>query len=227
MDAAMTNSRKHKITLPRYTRGEEIFNMVSHIVGGAFGVAALVLCVVMAAVRGNGYGVVASCIYGATMILMYTMSSVYHGLKHEGAKRVMRVLDHCAIYLLIAGTYTVIMLSAVRPVNAPLAWSLFGVEWGLAALAVTLTAVDLKKFQVVSMVCYIVMGWLILPIYGTVVQALTTSGAVFIFTGGVSYTIGAILYGIGKKKKYAHNVFHVFVLIGSLLHFFGIFFYGL
>jgi hemolysin III len=223
----MSNSQTPKILLPNYTRGEEIFNMVSHIVGGAFGITALVLCVVMAAVNGNGFGVVTSCIYGAMLILMYTMSSVYHGLKHEGAKRVMRVLDHCAIYFLIAGTYTVIMLSAVRTVNAPLAWSMFGVEWGLAVLAITLNAVNLRKFQLVSMICYIVMGWLIIPLYGTVVQALTFNGAMLILSGGICYTVGAVLYGIGKKKKYAHNVFHVFVLLGSICHFFGIFFYGL
>ncbi len=227
MEATMQKSKLNTRPLPNYTRGEEIFNMVSHIVGGAFGITALVLCVVTAASRGNGYGVVGSCIYGASMILLYTMSSVYHGLKHEGAKRVMQVLDHCAIYFLIAGTYTVIMLSAVRPINSALAWTVFGVEWGLAALAVTLTAIDLKKFAVLSMTCYIVMGWLIAVFFNTILEALTPAGTALIFTGGVLYTVGAVLYGIGRKKKYAHNVFHVFVLLGSLAHFFGIIFYGL
>ncbi len=215
------------LLLPNYTRGEEIFNMVSHIVGGAFGLIVLIICVTTAAFNRNGYGVASSIVYGITMIMLYTMSSVYHGLKNESAKRVMRVLDHCAIYFLIAGTYTPLMLSAVRTVNAVLAWSVFSVEWGLAALAVTLTAVNLEKFKVVSMVCYIIMGWLIAAFFSTVVQVLTPAGTALTFVGGISYTIGAVLYGIGKKKKYAHNVFHVFVLVGSLLQFLAIAIYGL
>ncbi len=213
--------------LPNYTRGEEIFNMVSHIVGGALGVVVLVLCVVTAAINKNVYGVVSSAIYGSSMIMLYTMSSVYHGLKHERAKKIMQVLDHCTIYFLIAGTYTPIVLSAVRQINAPLAWTMFGIEWGLAALAITLTAIDLKKYEVFSMTCYIVMGWSIIVVFDKVIQALTLYGTALVLIGGILYTIGAVLYAIGKKKKYAHNVFHVFVLFGSLLQFFGILFYAL
>ena len=139
--------------LPDYSRGEEIMNMVTHIVGGAIGIVALTLCVIFAALHDNVYGVVSSAIYGSTMITMFTISSVYHGLKPNLGKKVMQVIDHCTIYFLIAGTYTVITLSAIRPVYPGLGWGLFGFEWALVALATTLTAIDLKKYEVFSMIC--------------------------------------------------------------------------
>ena len=145
-------------SLPVYTKGEEIFNMVSHIVGGAIGIAALVLCIVRSAVRHNGYGLAGSIVFGVSMIVLYTMSSVYHGLREGTAKKVMQVLDHCTIYLLIAGTYTPILLSAMRPIDPVASWVLLGVVWGLSAVAITLTAIDLKKYSVFSMICYIGMG---------------------------------------------------------------------
>ena len=213
-----------KITLPTYTKGEEIFNMVSHIVGGGLGVVVLILCVVFSAINGSVGGVLSSIMYGVTMIMLYTMSSIYHGLKHEKAKKVFRVLDHCTIYFLIAGTYTPIAVIGLTKVNPTLAWVIFGIEWGFAALAVTLTAVNLKKFQVFSMICYIAMGWCVAAIFPAAIEALTTRGFILLLTGGILYTIGAVLYGIGKKKKYMHSVFHLFVLVGSLMQFFAIFF---
>ncbi len=213
--------------LPNYSKGEELFNMVSHIVGGALGIVVLVLCVIKSAYNDNVYGIVSSAIYGSTMIMLYTMSSLYHGLRHETSKKVFQVLDHCAIYFLIAGTYMPITLSAVREINEPLGWTLFGIEWGLAALATTLTAIDIKKYEVFSMICYICMGWLILGFANVALEALTLNGFLFMLVGGILYTLGAVLYGIGKKRKYAHNIFHVFVFAGSLTQFFGILFYAL
>ncbi len=213
--------------LPNYSKGEELFNMVSHIVGGALGIVVLVLCVIKSAYNENVYGIVSSAIYGSTMIMLYTMSSLYHGLRHETSKKVFQVLDHCAIYFLIAGTYMPITLSAVREINAPLGWTLFGIEWALAALATTLTAIDIKKYEVFSMICYICMGWLILGFANVALEALTLNGFLFMLAGGILYTLGAVLYGIGKKRKYAHNIFHVFVFAGSLTQFFGILFYAL
>lgn len=213
--------------LPNYSKGEEIFNMTSHIVGGVVGIIVLVICVSAAALNQNIFGIVASSIYGATMILLYTMSSIYHGLTNEMAKKVFQVLDHCAIYLLIAGTYTPITLSALRVINSSLAWTLFGIEWGLAIFAITLTAIDIKKFQVFSMTCYILMGVSIIFVYKQAIQALTLSGFTLLLIGGIFYIVGAILYGIGKKRKYIHNVFHVFVLTGSIFHFLCIVFYAL
>ena len=212
--------------LPDYSRGEEIMNMVTHIVGGAVGVVALTLCVIFAALHGNPWGVVTSAIYGSAMVTMFTISSVYHGLKPTLGKKVMQVLDHCTIYFLIAGTYTVILLSAIRPENPVLAWVLFGFEWGMVALATTLTAIDLKKYRVFSMICYIGMGWAIIPFVRVIWQVLTPAGFWLLLSGGIAYTVGAVLYGIGSKKKWMHSVFHIFVDLGSLLHFLCVLMYA-
>lgn len=213
--------------LPFYTKGEEIFNMVSHIVGGALAIAALVLCVVFAVLCSDAWGVVGAAIYGGTMVLLYTMSSIYHGLKPEMPKKVFQVIDHCTIYFLIAGTYTPVTLAALRPLYPAQAFVIFGIVWACCFVAATLTAIDLKKYQILSMICYIAMGWCIVFFIGPTVRVLGTGGTVFLLTGGIAYTVGAILYGIGKKKKYLHSVFHLFVLAGSILHFFMILFYVL
>lgn len=213
--------------LPDYTHGEEIFNMVSHIVGGGLGVVMLTLCVIRAALHGNVFGIVGAAIYGATTILLYTMSSIYHGLHNGTAKKVFQVLDHCTIYLMIAGTYTAVAFGSVAKVSLLVCWGMFALEWGLTALAVTLTAIDLKQYNVFSMICYIVMGWAIILVYPVFVKAVGATGAWLMFIGGVAYTIGAVLYGIGSKKRYMHSLFHLFVLIGSLLQFWSIFWYGL
>ena len=145
--------------LPTYTRGEEIFNMVSHIVGGAAGLAAIVLCVIFAAVHKNPYGVVGSAIYGATMIILYTCSSIYHGLSPKRkAKKVFQIIDHCSIFILIAGSYTPICLTALREFDPQLAWWIFGIVWAAAILGITLNAIDLRRYRVFSMICYIAMG---------------------------------------------------------------------
>ena len=213
--------------LPSYTKGEEVFNMVSHIVGGAIGIAALVLCIIFSAVRHNGYGLAGSIVYGISMITLYTMSSIYHGLKEGTGKRVMQVLDHCTIYLLIAGTYTPILLSAMRPIDPVASWVLLGVVWGLAAIAITLTAIDLKKYAVFSMICYIGMGWCIIFKIPLLLAAVGWGGFWLILLGGVCYTIGAVLYGVGRTRKYMHSVFHLCVVAGSVLHLLAILIYVL
>ena len=213
--------------LPDYSRGEEIMNMVTHIVGGALGIAALTLCVIRAALHDNVYGIVTSAIYGASLVAMYTISSVYHGLKPNPGKKVMQVIDHCTIYFLIAGTYTVLVLSALRPAYPLLGWGIFAFEWAMAALATTLTAIDLKKYRVFSMICYIGMGWAIIPFWRQVVKVLGGSGFGFLLAGGIAYTIGSVLYGLGRKTKWMHSVFHIFVILGSLLQFFTVLFYAL
>ena len=212
--------------LPDYTRGEEIMNMVTHIVGGAIGFIALILCVSCAAFHDNICGIITSAVYGTTMITMFTISSVYHGLKPNLGKKVMQVIDHCTIYFLIAGTYTVIVLSALRPRYPYLGWGLFIFEWALAFLAATLTAIDLKKYSVFSMICYIGMGWAVIPFCRQVWEVLTMPGFLLLLFGGIAYTIGSILYGLGKKKKWMHSVFHIFVNLGALLQFFAVLLYA-
>ena len=212
--------------LPDYTRGEEIMNTVTHIAGGVFAAAALVLCVVTAALHGNTWGVVSGAVYGVSMLALYTMSSLYHGLPPQSfAKRVLQVIDHCTIFVLIAGTYTPVTLCGVRPYDEPAAWALFGTVWGLAALGILLNAIDLRMFRVVSMILYLGMGWCIVLAAPTVLRE-TPAGAVWLLVlGGVAYTVGAVLYIIGKKRRYAHSVFHVFVVIGSVLQFLCILLY--
>jgi hemolysin III len=211
--------------LPQYTKGEEIFNAVSHIIGGFLGIAITVLCIVFSSIKHNVYAVVSSSIYGSSMIILYTMSSIYHSLKVNTAKKVFQIIDHCSIYLLIAGTYTPFSLCTLREYNTALGWSVFGVVWGLAVLGIILNAIDLRSFRVISMILYLVMGWCIVFSIRIVFIQLGSIGFTLLLTGGISYTVGAILYGIGSKRKYFHSVFHVFVVIGSILHFFCILFF--
>ena len=205
--------------LPKYTKGEEIFNMVSHIVGGALGVVTIVLCSVFGGIHHNAYGVVSGVIFGVSMIILYTMSSIYHGLKEGTAKKVFQVLDHCTIFLLIAGSYTPFCLCTLREHSPALGWTIFGIIWGVAILGITLNAIDLKKFKVFSMICYLAMGWCIVFKIGLLIELLRVAGFALLLSGGIVYTIGAILYGVGKKKKYMHSIFHLCVFFASLLHF--------
>ena len=221
----MTRTALKDRHLPDYTRGEERFHMISHIVGGGFGVIALIACVVLAAVHRDPWAVVGSAVYGGSLIVLYTTSSVYHGLRPPMAKKVMQVLDHCTIYLLIAGTYTPILFCAIRSVSPAWAWVLFGVVWGLAAIATVFTAIDLKRFSRLSMVCYIGMGWCVLLAVKPTLQAIPLPGLLWLLAGGIAYTVGAVLYGLGKKHRYMHALFHLFALAGSMLQFVCIFFY--
>lgn len=222
----MTRTKLKDRILPQYTKGEEIFNMTSHIVGGAFGIIALVICVVFSAIHSNGYAIVSSIIYGISMIILYTMSSIYHGLKPEiKAKKVFQILDHCSIFLLIAGSYTPFCLVSFRQYNSVLGWTTFGIIWAIAILGITLNSIDIKRYKVFSMICYLVMGWCIIFKLNLLHELLGIPGLVLLVLGGIAYTIGAILYGVGKKKRYMHSIFHLFILLGSILQFFCILFY--
>ncbi len=213
--------------LPTYSHGEETMNMVTHIIGGALGITALVLCIVKSALNGSAAGVVSSAIYGLSMILLYTMSSVYHGLRPGTGKKVMQIIDHCTIYLLIAGSYTPVMVCRMAPTYPNVAWGVLAVVWGLAILAATLTAIDLKAYKVFSMICYIGMGWCIILFIPQLLDVLAMEGFALLLSGGIAYTVGAVLYGLGKKMPWMHSVFHIFVVLGSLLQFLCIYLYVL
>lgn len=213
--------------LPSYTKGEEIFNMVTHIVGGGIGIATLVLCVIIAALKGSVAGVLCCTVFGVSMISLYSVSSIYHGLHAGTAKRVFQVLDHCTIYFLIAGTYTPFLLCALIKVNPVAAWVTFGVVWGLTALAVTLNAIDLKRFRTFSMICYVGIGWSIIFSITDIYRALGFTGFALLLGGGCLYTLGVIFYNLGKKKKYFHAIFHIFVLLGSITQALSVMFYVL
>ena len=172
----MTRTRLRERALPDYTRGEEWFNMISHIAGGALGVLVLILCLLRA--WGDGWGMTGSILYGLSFIQLYTISSVYHGLRPGTAKRVLQIVDHCTIYFFIAGTYTPIMLSALRPLHPGWAWGILGTVWGIAIVAIVLNAIDLQKFKVFSMVCYIGMGWCVVVGIRPVMEAVPSVNSV-------------------------------------------------
>ena len=213
--------------LPDYTKGEEVMNMVTHIVGGGIGVLALLLCLGKSLWKGSLCGILCSLAYGICMTGLYAMSSIYHGLRPCTGKKVLQVLDHCTIYFIIAGTYTPIVLCALAPRYPTIGWGLFVFEWVLTALAVTLTAIDLKKYNTFSMICYIGMGWAVLPFMKQTMEVLTKPGFLWLLWGGIAYTVGAILYGVGSKKRWFHSVFHIFVVLGSILQLVSVLFYAL
>lgn len=213
---------KDRVEIPKYTLGEELFSSISHGIGSLLSVAALVLCVVFSAIHGNVYAVVSSAIYGSTSIILYTMSTLYHSLKVNNAKRIFRIIDHSSIYLLIAGTYTPYCLVVLPPV---LGWTIFGIEWFCAIFGIILNSIDIKRYKKISMVLYLVMGWMIIFSFKSLINSMNISGIYLMLAGGILYTIGAVIYGIGKKHKYVHSVFHLFVLSASILFFFSILLY--
>lgn len=204
-----------------YSIGEEIFSSVTHGVGTLMGIAELVLMVVFAARAHNVYGVVSGAIYGATMIILYTMSTLYHAIQVPRAKKVFRIMDHCSIYLLIAGTYTPIMLCTVRREGG---WVMFGIVWFVTVLGIVLNSINLEKFRRVSLISYIVLGWAVVAMWGAMRANLPMAGIWLLIAGGLVYMAGVVFYCL-KKVAYMHSIWHLFVLGGSLLHFFCILLY--
>lgn len=214
-----------KVKVPKYTLGEEISNSITHGIGVLFGITILVLTVVMAAHNHNAVGVVSSCIYGSSMIIMFLTSCLYHAMSPKiGAKKVFRVIDHCDIYIFIAGSYTPFCISLI---GGKTGWILFGVIWFCALLGLLLNSIDLEKYKKISLVLYLVMGWMIVFSFSSLYKVLPTKGLLLLISGGIVYTLGAVLYGVGKKVKYMHTVFHIFVLIGCILQSFSILFYAI
>lgn len=209
--------------LPYYTRGEEIFNMVSHIVGGALGVVALILCIIFSK---DGYALFSGIVYGVSMILLYTMSSIYHGLSPKlKAKKVFQIMDHCSIFVLIAGTYTPVLLCSIREYDSFWAWMLFGLVWIATILGITLNAIDIESNKTFSMICYVVMGWCIIFKINLLPQVLALTGIWLLVLGGLAYTIGIVFYVLQNKIKYMHSIWHLWILVGSILHFLCIILY--
>ncbi len=212
-------------TLPSYTFAEELVNAVSHGIGILIGIIVLALCCQKSS--GSPLPFLGSLIYGLSMTGLYTVSTLYHSLRPGTAKKVFQVIDHCTIYILIAGTYTPILLAKFVPAAPGIGWGLLGVQWGVSILAIILNAVDLKRFRVFSYAAYIILGWAVLPFISTAIELLSPMGFLFLLLGGISYTIGAILFAIGKKFRWFHGVFHIFVLLGSVLQFISIYQYVL
>jgi len=201
-----------------YTLGEEIANSITHGIGFLLSVVALVVLVLVAIHRGNAWHVVGFTVFGSTLILLYLSSTLYHGIQHPGAKRILRRCDHAAIFLLIAGTYTPFLLTNLR---GPWGWSLLGVLWGLAALGILFKAFCIRRFERLSVVAYILMGWLGLVAVRQLFTALPTQSLLLLGVGGLIYTAGVVFYAWGKLP-FGHAVWHLFVMGGSISHFFSV-----
>ena len=206
-----------------YTVGEEIFNSVSHGVGILLSVAALTLLIVFAAWKSDGYGLASAIVYGISLILLYSMSTVYHIVQNSAAKRILRIFDHSSIFVLIAGTYTPYLLMCMRN---PVGWAIFGLIWGMAALGIVLNSIDLDRFSKISTLCYVLMGWGIVFTLPKITRVIGVQGTALLIAGGVVYTLGVIFYVL-KKYRYMHSVWHLFVLAGSICHYLSILLYVL
>lgn len=204
--------------IKKYTLGEEIFNSVSHGVGAGLSIAGTVVLIVSAVIHTNAWGIVSSCIYGATLIILYTMSTLYHSLTNAKAKAFFRIMDHNTIFLLIAGTYTPITLYFLGGVTG---WVLFAIVWGAAVIGIIINSINLEKARIPSIFCYVAMGWVIIFAIKPLIAAMPTVSLVFLIIGGVFYTLGIIFYAI-KKVKYFHSVWHLFTVAGSVFHYFSI-----
>jgi len=209
-------------SLNYYSLGEEIANSITHGVGIMLAITALGILTAFAGIYGNIWYIVSVSIYGSTMILLYTASTLYHSIQYPRVKRILRILDHSAIYLFIAGTYTPFTLVTLR--DGQWGWWLFGVIWGFALLGVVLQLSIMKRWPAVSLCLYIGMGWAIVLAIKPLIVSLDTGGIVFLILGGLAYTIGIIFYG-WDKLKFNHAIWHLFVLTGSILHFFAVLFY--
>ena len=214
-----------EVTLKDYTKGEERFNWITHLVGAVGSIACLVVAVVFSVLDGSPWLIVSSVVFGCMLIMMYSASTIYHALPVGRTKKVFRVLDHCAIFLLIAGTYTPFSLVTLRELIPWVGWTIFGVIWGAAILGIILNSIDLKKFSKVSLACYIAMGWCAILTIHLLLEGVGLGGFMLLLAGGVLYTVGSVLYVVGRKKRYMHSVWHIFVMLGSLCHFFTVLFY--
>ncbi len=206
---------------PSYTLGEEIANSITHGVGAALAVGGLAVMVAFASLTGDPWQVVACSVFGATMVLLYTASALYHSISQPRAKSVLRVFDHCAIFLLIAGTYTPFTLISLR---GPWGWSLFGVVWGCALAGIILRTLVGNRWRGLSVALYVIMGWVAVVAVKPLLGAVEPGGLILMVLGGLAYTAGIAFYA-WRTLPYHHAIWHGFVLVGSALHFFAILFY--
>jgi len=205
----------------RYSLAEEIAHSITHGLGVLLSIAGLAVMVAYASLNGSAWHVVSCSIYGASLILMYSSSTLYHAIHHPVAKALLRRFDHAAIYVLIAGTYTPFALVNLR---GPWGWSLFGVVWGIAIAGVVLEFVRLKRFRRLSLVLYLGMGWIVLVAINPMLDRVAPGGLLLLLLGGLSYSFGVIFY-VWRKLAFHHAIWHLFVLAGSVLHFFSVLFY--
>ena len=194
---------------------EEVTNAVTHGLGAALAIAGLVVLLIYS--PKTPLAIISVCLFGASMFLLYMVSTLYHSLGVNRAKKVFQVLDHCTIFFLIAGTYTPISLLCI---GGTVGWVLVSIVWGVGILGTVLTAVDMHRFKVFSMVCYIALGWCVIIFIKPLIDSMDQTSIVLLVVGGVLYTVGAVIYGLGRKVPYMHSVWHLFCLAGTVFHYF-------
>lgn len=204
-----------------YSLGEEITHSITHGIGAGLSVAGLTVLVVLAALFGDVYQIVSFSIYGGTLVLLFLASTLYHSFQNPKVKRVFKVIDHASIYLLIAGTYTPFLIVGIR---GTLGWTLLAIVWGLALLGVSFKALFIHRFQKLSVLAYVLMGWLCVIATKQMLANIPLGGLIWLAAGGVVYTVGVIFYAL-KKYRYTHAVWHLFVMGGSICHYFAVLFY--
>lgn len=204
--------------LPNYTKTEELMNTISHAIGIALGFVALITCLIASK---DSVNITGSVIYGISMILMYSVSSLYHGMSAESMlqKQVMRIVDHCMIFIFIAGSYAPVILNVIYRVSPVKGIVMLSLIWAAAIAGTVFNMIDLDKYSKLSMACYLILGWFAIFIIKPLFVYIGLRGVMYLIGGGISYSIGAVLYGIGKKKRYMHFVFHIFVVIGTALQY--------
>ncbi len=207
--------RRRQLFLPSYSLSEEIMNAITHGIGAGLAIAGLVILLVFG--HHDPLTIVTVSIFGATMIMLYLVSTLYHALGVNKAKKIFQVFDHCTIFLLIAGTYTPISLLCF---GGSTGWLMFGIVWGVAVLGIALTAVDLHRFRVFSMICYLGLGWFVVFFFQPLTERIDRTSIICLIVGGIIYTVGAIIYGVGKRVRYMHSLWHLFVLGGTIFHYF-------
>jgi hemolysin III len=215
------NKKSKEVTF--YSKMEEDINVFSHAMGAVFGVVALIFLVIKAVKYGTVWHIVSFSIFGASLVILYSASALYHSAKNPIIRKRLKVFDHAAIYVLIAGTYTPFCLVTL---NGFVGWVLFGVAWGIALVGIILKLFFTGRFNIISTLAYVVMGWLIVFAINPLTENLAAGGVKWLIIGGISYTVGAILYAI-HQIKFNHAIFHIFVLMGSISHFISVYYYVL
>lgn len=218
-----------EVKIPKYSLAEELLNAISHGIGAVFGIVALIMMLAKTIPNGDPFAILSACIYGISLIILFTISCVYHALGKNNGKRVLRILDHDMIYILISGTYTPYMLVSLRPYNVwglgtgTVAYIMFGFVYVFCIIGVVFNSINIKKYSKLSMICYLLSGWTVVSALPVLWDIISPTGVMLLLGGGIVYTIGAVLYGIGSKKKYFHSLFHIFVLAGALLMFISVY----
>ncbi|HKM10627.1 MAG TPA: hemolysin III family protein [Bacilli bacterium] len=221
------------LKLPHYSLREELISSISHGAGALLSIVGLILCLIKVIPMNDPWRLGAVLVYGISLIILFTMSCLYHSLARNKGKKVLRIMDHNMIFLLVAGSYTPFTLVALRPINvfgwgtSTVAFLIFAFVWIFCIIGTIFNSINLKKYGWLSMTCYIVAGWCIMVAFVPLWDALGQTGFYLILSSGIAYTLGAVIYGIGRKIQYAHSVFHFFILIGAILMFFSIYLFVL